>query len=99
MRNCWRVVRTESYSSNTSQELAMRLFGIILLLSGVAPVINGQGDWPSYGHDPSGRRYSTLKQIDTKNVSKLKLAWQYGVDPAGIDLNPTTRAMTSTEAV
>src|SRR6202795_839617 len=99
MRNCWRIARTGSYSSNTSQERAMKLFGIILLLSGVVPVIYGQGDWPAYGHDPSGQRYSTLKQIDTKNVSKLKLAWQYGVDPGGVDLNAATRAPTSTEAV
>ena len=77
----------------------MRLCGIVLLASGVAPVIYGQGDWPAYGHDASGRRYSTLKQIDTKNVSKLKLAWQYGIDPGGIDLNAATRALTSTEAV
>jgi quinoprotein glucose dehydrogenase len=77
----------------------MRIFEIVLLLSGAAPVIYGQGDWPSYGHDPGGQRYSALKQIDTKNVSKLKSAWHYGIDPGGVDLNPATRAITSTEAV
>jgi glucose dehydrogenase len=77
----------------------MRIFEIVLLLTGAAPVIYGQGDWPSYGHDPGGQRYSSLKQIDTKNVSKLKPAWQYGIDPGGVDLNPATRAITSTEAV
>jgi len=61
--------------------------------------VTGPGEWPVYGHDASGQRYSALKQIDTKNVSKLKLAWQYGVAPGSVDLNPATRALTATEAV
>jgi len=36
-----------------------------------------QTDWPVYGHDPSGTRYSTLKQINTGNVSKLQRAWTF----------------------
>jgi quinoprotein glucose dehydrogenase len=36
-----------------------------------------QTDWPTFGHDPAGTRYSTLKQIDTKNVTKLVRAWTY----------------------
>src|SRR5205085_6467961 len=59
----------------------------------------GQADWPSYGHDAAGQRYSQLTQINRKNVSRLKLAWQYGIDPRGIDLSAATRALTSTEAV
>ena len=35
--------------------------------------------WETYGGDSAGRRYSPLTQIDTRNVSKLKLAWQDGV--------------------
>ncbi len=77
----------------------MRVLAIILLLGGAAPVIYGQDDWPSYGRDQSAQRYSTLKQIDTRNVSKLKLAWQYGVDSGSVDLNAATRTLTSTEAV
>ncbi|HEX4594988.1 MAG TPA: PQQ-binding-like beta-propeller repeat protein [Bryobacteraceae bacterium] len=64
----------------------------------VAPV-SPEAEWPVYGHDVTGQRYSALKQIDTRNVSKLKLAWQYGGDPGSVDLNPATRAITSTEAV
>ncbi len=33
---------------------------------------------------PQGRRYSPLTQINTTNVSKLKLAWQYGVAEPGV---------------
>ena len=33
--------------------------------------------WPTHHGDYSGRRYSTLKQIDTTNVKGLSLAWIY----------------------
>src|SRR5438552_969142 len=77
----------------------MKIFGTILFVVVVVLGVYGQGDWPSYGHNQDGQRYSPLTQIDVKNVSKLKLAWQYGVDPGSVDLNPTTRALTATEAV
>jgi quinoprotein glucose dehydrogenase len=34
-------------------------------------------EWPYYGNDSGGQRYSPLKQIDKTNVSKLKVAWTY----------------------
>ena len=33
--------------------------------------------WPTYHGDYSGRRYSTLKQINASNVKNLTLAWTY----------------------
>lgn len=36
------------------------------------------GDWPTYSGNVSGNRFSPLTQIDTRNVSSLRLAW---VDP------------------
>jgi quinoprotein glucose dehydrogenase len=35
------------------------------------------GDWPNYGNDPGGMRYSPLKQINVENVAQLKMAWTY----------------------
>lgn len=32
-------------------------------------------DWPNYGNDPGGMRYSSLSQINRENVSRLKVAW------------------------
>jgi len=32
-------------------------------------------DWPNYGNDPGGMRYSPLAQINRENVSTLKVAW------------------------
>ena len=34
-------------------------------------------DWPAYGNDPGGMRYSRLTQVDRDNVSKLKVAWTF----------------------
>ena len=44
---------------------------------------SGQNDWPTFGHDPGGTRYSTLKQIDAKNVTKLVRAWTYHMTVEG----------------
>ncbi len=46
------------------------------LLSAQSPSPSG---WETYSGDAQGRRYSPLTQINTQNVSRLKLAWQYGV--------------------
>ena len=53
--------------------------GLILTLACIATAANPPGDstddWPSYGHDPGGMRYSPLTQINRENVAKLKIAW------------------------
>jgi glucose dehydrogenase len=51
-----------------------RLFGFLLALSAAALA---PGDWPVYGHDPGGMRYSDLDQITTENVAHLSRAWTY----------------------
>jgi quinoprotein glucose dehydrogenase len=35
------------------------------------------GDWPAYGHDPGGMRYSPLTTINRDNVGRLTVAWMY----------------------
>jgi quinoprotein glucose dehydrogenase len=47
--------------------------GVLAAQAGVTQV----GDWPNYGNDPGGMRFSALRQINRKNVSKLKAAWIY----------------------
>jgi quinoprotein glucose dehydrogenase len=39
-------------------------------------------DWPTYGHDPGGTRYSPLTQITPANVGRLQAAWVYHMKPA-----------------
>src|SRR5262245_26438871 len=34
-------------------------------------------DWPVYGRDPGGSRYSPLSQITRENVKHLQVAWTY----------------------
>src|SRR5580658_83917 len=42
------------------------------------------GDWPNYGRDAGGTKYSPLNQITPSNVGKLAVAWIYHTgDPAG----------------
>src|SRR5258706_8002258 len=43
--------------------------------------------WPTFNGDYSGRRYSPLKQINQKNVSRLGLAWAFRAD-TGPGINP-----------
>src|SRR3954447_17902940 len=50
----------------------MRLF----LLLFIPLAVTGQ-DWPVYGGDAGGTRFSPLKQINRANVAKLKVAWTY----------------------
>ena len=40
-------------------------------------------EWPTYGHDPGGMRFSPLTQITPANVGQLKVAWVYHMRPAG----------------
>ena len=54
----------------------MRFTALALL----AHLAYGQADWPTFGRDAAGTRYSTLKQIDTKNVDKLGLTWSFDFD-------------------
>ena len=39
-------------------------------------------DWPTYGHDPGGQRFSPLVQITPANVATLRVAWTYHMRPA-----------------
>src|SRR5262245_37834476 len=39
-------------------------------------------EWPTYGHDSGGMRFSPLKQITPTNVAKLQRAWTYHMKPA-----------------
>jgi len=40
-------------------------------------------EWPTYGHDPGGMRFSPLTEINPRNVDKLKVAWVYHMRPEG----------------
>ncbi len=57
---------------------------VLLLAScaGVGPTAPGPedrtiADWPAYGGDAAGQRFSPLTQIDRSNVARLEVAWEY----------------------
>ena len=81
------------------RELSMRR-SVLLTLSIVILVACetlAQTEWPVYGGDPGGSKYSVLKQINRKNVSRLQMAWTFSTgDPTtplpGRDKNPAFEA-------
>src|SRR5215469_5984166 len=62
---------------------ALRAFVFLL----VCPVLFAQStakttssessEWPNYGNEPGGMRYSQLAQINNQNVTKLQVAWTF----------------------
>jgi glucose dehydrogenase len=61
--------------------------------------IDAKNDWPMFGGDAGAQRFSTLSQVNVSNVTKLKLAWQYGIDPNLSRLTAAQRVIPPTEAV
>ena len=59
-------------------ERAIRAATVVFMLR-VAQLLPGadDSDWPSYGHDSGGQRFSPLTQINPSNVSGLKPAWTF----------------------
>src|SRR5438477_3311366 len=69
----------------------------ILLASATLAIAQPGADskeWPTYGHDAGGMRYSPLTQITPANVAQLKVAWVYHMKPA-VAAAPVTLAPAS----
>ena len=43
----------------------------------LAVSLQAPGDWPVYGRDPGGARFSPLTEITRQNVTQLQVAWTY----------------------
>jgi glucose dehydrogenase len=63
----------------------MRILKLMALAVSLASIAQGQTDWPMIGHDAGGTRYSPLKQINSKNVTKLQLAWSFDAEAPVVD--------------
>ncbi|HTR47023.1 MAG TPA: PQQ-binding-like beta-propeller repeat protein [Verrucomicrobiae bacterium] len=70
----------------------MKSLGAAILLALAATGSQAQfaaGDWPYYRHDLAGQGYSSLKQIDTRNVSKLAQSWTFTLsERGGLEVTP-----------
>ena len=40
-------------------------------------------EWPTYGHDPGGQRFSPLTQLTPSNAAQLEVAWVHHMRPEG----------------
>src|SRR5262245_20656304 len=77
--------------------LLRRSASFIVLSTAFLLPLYGQKNWPVYGGDPGGSKYSALKQINRANVGRLKVAWTFSTgDPTGPlpghDKNPAFEA-------
>src|SRR5438067_580020 len=61
--------------SRAKRSAALRTLGISLIFT--SRLAFAQSDWPAYGHDAAGTRYSPLRQINRSNVAQLQRAWTY----------------------
>jgi quinoprotein glucose dehydrogenase len=50
--------------------------------SAASAAVPAATEWPAYGRDPGGMRYSPLAQINSSNVAGLQVAWTYHMKPA-----------------
>jgi len=71
--------------------LSVLISAIALSAQGLNPATLLQpptDSWPTYNGDYSGRRYSTLKQINSNNVQSLTLGWVFQAHSAAIKSTP-----------
>jgi quinoprotein glucose dehydrogenase len=76
--------------------LRFSILAVILCCLVLAEKAESQTDWPSFGNDPGAMRYSPLNQINTGNVTQLKVAWQFDTSQPGAA--PATQPAAGREA-
>lgn len=74
------------------RNLVLRIsVGVIVVLAVIGALaqsnkqetIDSSKEWPTYGHDPGGMRFSPLTEITPDNVGRLKVAWVYHMTVSG----------------
>jgi len=71
-----------------TRELKLAALTLIVAASplraqGGQPLTTSHGEWPSYGGDTRGSRYSPLDQVGAANFSSLEVAWRFKTDSLG----------------
>src|SRR5262245_52155188 len=59
---------------------------LVMSLLGTAGDAQVTRDWPVYGGDPGGTRFSPLARITRENVGTLVVAWRYQTGEPALDL-------------
>ncbi len=80
-------------------KIAPKLLFFILLLSVGCKnagdkdrTVQAGKNWPAYGGNKAGNRYSPLSQINIDNVKNLQVAWMYDAREPVDSANPSSRA-------
>src|SRR5215510_12776886 len=65
--------------------IVTKLMWVAVRVSGQSarPPSTKNGEWPHYGADLKGTRYSPLDQINGSNFNKLAIAWRFKTDSLG----------------
>src|SRR5258706_15805245 len=65
--------------TSRTRPMSAGTLGLLLLanLLGAQQNQSAQQDWPAYGGNAEGTRYSPLTQINRSNVDRLRVAWQF----------------------
>jgi quinoprotein glucose dehydrogenase len=66
--------------------------GLLLLLAAASGAAQSRrdGDWPAYGRDRGGERFSPLTGITRENVGRLAVAWEYSTGEAALSTGNAT---------
>ena len=56
---------------------AISIFAAATIVVSVRSADRPIDDWPAYGHDAGGMRYSPLTDITRRNVAALTVAWTF----------------------
>lgn len=78
-------VKKRSRSCKKTPGTVYGFLGLVLIVAVASALLasaqtladESPGDWPTYGNDPGGMRFSPLTQISRQNVSKLTRVWVF----------------------
>jgi quinoprotein glucose dehydrogenase len=80
----------QRHSLRLQQEVTVRVIrpGLVLLVlsfvcAAASEAPRNPANWPTYGGDAGGRRYSAAGQITPQNVASLEIAWQFRTGDLG----------------
>ncbi len=81
---------------NLNRGLVLLTACAVALVASIGNAVDAQSksaaasnEWPTYGHDPGGKRFSPLTQLTPGNVGQLEVAWVYHMRPAPTTPPPT----------
>ncbi len=83
-------MKTEFHIHTSIIKLLISFFSITLIVSCANNKNETDSSWPTFGHDVSNNKFSSLRNIDTSNVSQLKEVWRFEdtTEGGGVYFNP-----------